>query len=133
MMNKNINTSYHQGDRKTTLKGGGNPQKIIWDQIETSVRRYIQAFIEEILEAEIKEKLKADPYERTEDRLGYRNGHYQRSLGSRYGEIEDINIPRLRKGRYQYQAFNHWQRRTRHLEHFWKEYQLVSYPVSPEI
>lgn len=40
----------------------------------------------------------AGRYERREDRQGYRHGHYRRRLLTRYGEIEDLAVPRTEAG-----------------------------------
>jgi putative transposase len=43
--------------------------------------------------------LGADRYERTEERLGYRNGHRSRRLTTHVGDI-DLRIPKLRSGSF---------------------------------
>nr|WP_231605175.1 transposase [Synechococcus sp. CBW1006] len=40
-----------------------------------------------------------DRHERTEERLGYRNGHRPRSLTTQVGDI-DLLIPKLRAGSF---------------------------------
>jgi len=55
--------------------------------------------IEELMEADVTERLGAGPHERTPERLGQRNGHRPRLFDSRVGAL-DLAIPKLRSGSY---------------------------------
>jgi transposase-like protein len=55
--------------------------------------------IEELMEADVTERLGAGPHERTPERLGQRNGHRPRPFDSRVGALE-LAIPKLRSGSY---------------------------------
>lgn len=55
--------------------------------------------IEELVEADVTERLGAGPHERTPERLGQRNGHRARLFDSRAGSLE-LAIPKLRTGSY---------------------------------
>ena len=55
----------------------------------------VRAVLQEVLEAEMTEALGAAKGERVEGRLGYRSGHYSRSLVTRIGKIE-LRIPQDR-------------------------------------
>jgi transposase-like protein len=63
------------------------------------VREALRWAIEELMEAEVTERLGASPHERTPDRLGQRNGHRPRLFDSRAGAL-DLAIPKLRTGSY---------------------------------
>jgi putative transposase len=63
------------------------------------VREALGWAIEELMEAEVTERLGAGPHERTPDRVGQRNGHRPRLLDSRAGALE-LAIPKLRTGSY---------------------------------
>ncbi|MBB3661066.1 hypothetical protein FHX15_006341 [Rhizobium sp. BK650] len=52
------------------------------------LREVIRAVMQEVLEAEMDEALGAGKSERTPDRLGYRSGHYGRTLITRVGKLE---------------------------------------------
>jgi putative transposase len=65
--------------------------------------------IEEVLEAEMSEALQARPGERTETRLGYRAGYYNRVLISRIGKLE-LRVPRDREGRFSTELFERYSR-----------------------
>ena len=53
--------------------------------------------------------LGAEPGERTEERLGYRAGHYPRTLVTRVGKLE-LRVPRDRDGRFSTELFERYQR-----------------------
>jgi putative transposase len=55
----------------------------------------LQLLLNEAMEIERSEYLKAGPYERTEDRRGYGNGFKAKRIKSRLGELE-LRIPKVR-------------------------------------
>ena len=57
----------------------------------------LQDSLNSILKAESTEQLKAEPYERTEERTGSRNGYRDRSLTTRIGQIT-LKVPKHRDG-----------------------------------
>jgi hypothetical protein len=68
------------------------------------LRATVRAAIEAALEAEMTEALGAEKGERTESRLGYRSGYYQRSLITRVGTLE-LRVPQDRAGRFSTESF----------------------------
>jgi putative transposase len=73
------------------------------------LRAAVKAAIESALEAEMTETLGAAKGERTETRLGYRAGYYQRSLITRVGTLE-LRVPQDRAGRFSTELFERYQR-----------------------
>ncbi len=69
----------------------------------------LEPILNQILQAEMTEHLKAKPGEQTDDRRGYRNGTYQRKLTTRVGTIE-LEVPRDREGSFQTALFQRYQR-----------------------
>src|SRR4051794_23098443 len=55
------------------------------------------------------EALQAEKSERTTGRLGYRSGHYGRTLVTRVGKIE-LRVPQDRQGRFRTEVFERYQR-----------------------
>lgn len=55
--------------------------------------------IEELMEADVTERLGAAPYERSLERTAYRNGHRPRDFETRAGTLT-LAIPKLRSGSY---------------------------------
>ena len=53
----------------------------------------LQASLNRILQAESSEQLKAEPYERSEEHTGCRNGSRERELNTRIGRIT-LKVPR---------------------------------------
>jgi transposase-like protein len=60
------------------------------------VRVLVRTALQEVLEAEMSETLGAAKGERTPGRLGYRAGHYGRTLVTRVGKLE-LRVPQDRE------------------------------------
>jgi len=69
----------------------------------------LEPVLNQVLQAEMTEHLKAKPGEQTDDRRGYRNGTYGRKLTTRVGTIE-LEVPRDREGTFQTALFQRYQR-----------------------
>jgi putative transposase len=93
-----------------------NFQEIIWSKIALSIKGFIKSLIENLLEDQLTEVLGADRYERNKKRKAYRGGHYQRSLLTKYGLIEDIRVPRKEKGGMEFSVFDRYERRRRDVD-----------------
>jgi transposase-like protein len=93
-----------------------NLQEIIWSKIASGVKSFIKTFIENLLEDELTATLGADRYERSKKRRGYRNGHYPRELLTKFGLIEDIQVPRMDKGGMAFTVFDRYERRRRDVD-----------------
>ena len=93
-----------------------NFQEIIWNKIALSIKGFIKSLIENLLEDQLTEVLGADRYERIKTRKAYRGGHYQRSLLTKYGLIEDIRVPRKEKGGIEFSVFDRYERRRRDVD-----------------
>lgn len=52
---------------------------------DDGLARLVEDIVNQILDAQAAEQLKAKPYERTEERQGYRNGYREKLLKSRIG------------------------------------------------
>jgi len=65
--------------------------------------------LNQVLDAEMTEHLRAAPHEQTERRQGYRNGSYTRQLTTRVGTL-DLEVPRDREGTFQTSLFDRYQR-----------------------
>jgi putative transposase len=73
------------------------------------LRPLVQGVLQELLEAEMSEALGAEKGERTPARLGYRAGHYPRTLVTRVGKLE-LRVPQDRAGRFSTELFERYQR-----------------------
>lgn len=75
------------------------------DFLRTMVERLCQSLMEE----EITEFLQADPYERSDERQGYRNGYKPRTITTRVGDIV-LSVPQDREGNFSTKLFERYQR-----------------------
>jgi putative transposase len=78
------------------------------------VRTLMRTALQEVLEAEMTETVGAAKGERTDGRLGYRAGHYGRTLVTRVGKLE-LRVPQDREGRFSTELFERYQRSERAL------------------
>jgi len=69
----------------------------------------VEQVVQQILEAQVSDHLQADPYERTGERQGYRNGFKPRSLVTRVGTLE-LRVPQVREGTFSTELFARFQR-----------------------
>lgn len=84
---------------------------LLQEQIRLSIRK---TFID-ILEEEVATFLQAGKYQHSAKRTDHRNGHYTRDLVTSSGKIEDLPVPRTRKG-FQTKVFKRYQRRQAELD-----------------
>jgi putative transposase len=73
------------------------------------LKTIIEQTVQQVLEAEMEEALQAAKGERSEQRLGYRSGYYNRTLVTRVGKIE-LRVPQDRQGRFRTEVFERYQR-----------------------
>ncbi|MFG1520265.1 MAG: transposase, partial [Thermoplasmataceae archaeon] len=71
-------------------------------KISEIVRSTVKEFMESLLKGEIQVFL--------EEKEGQRNGYYERDLGTRYGKINDLKVPRDRENEFQTALFDRYQR-----------------------
>ena len=70
--------------------------------ISEIVRSTVKEFMESLLKGEIQAFL--------EQNNGQRNGYYERDIGTRYGKIDDLRVPRDRDNEFQTALFDRYQR-----------------------
>lgn len=93
-----------------------NLHEVIWSKIASGVRKFIKGFIENLLTEELTARVGAGRYERSSKRQGYRNGHYLRSLLTKFGLVEDIRVPRLDQGGLEFTVLNRYEHRRRDVD-----------------
>lgn len=87
-----------------------------WGDINERTLNMVKLILESSLEEELLAMLQASRYQRTEVRQGYRNGHYEKSLFTRFGEIKAVRVPRARE-RYESKILPRYQRRQDSVNH----------------
>lgn len=78
-------------------------------QGDAGVARLLEAVFNQILQTQVTEQLQAAPYERSEQRQGYRNGTYPHTLTTRVGRLT-LRVPRIRGGSFSTDLFLRYQR-----------------------
>lgn len=81
----------------------------------SEVREAVRFALAVVLEEEVTALVGALPFERSPLRSDQRNGHYQRDLGTSVGLIEQLPVPRTRRG-YRTQLFERYARRTQEVD-----------------
>jgi len=71
--------------------------------------KLIESVLNQVLEAQVSESLQAEPYERNDERAGYRNGYRTRQLYTRVGPIS-LRVPQTRNGAFSTEIFKRYQR-----------------------
>jgi putative transposase len=79
------------------------------DSKDDGVAKLLESVLNQILKAQVTEQLEAEPYERTEERKGYRNGFYPHRMTTRVGTIT-LRVPRIRGGKFSTELFARYQR-----------------------
>lgn len=82
-----------------------------WGDTKEDTQQFIKRLLESTMDEEIIAQLQAARYQRSGNRLGYRNGHRKRSLLTEYGLLDNIKVPRDREGIYQPGVLVRYQRR----------------------
>jgi transposase-like protein len=73
------------------------------------VGRLLEAVLNQVLNAQVTEQLQVAPYERSEQRQGYRNGYKPRQLTTRVGALT-LLVPQVREGQFSTELFARYQR-----------------------
>ena len=76
---------------------------------DEGVAKLLESVLNQVLEAQVTEHLKAQPYERTDERVGHRNGYREREMKTRVGTLE-LRVPRVRAGSFSTELFERYQR-----------------------
>lgn len=78
--------------------------------LKTQARMGLRVLLEQVMNEELDQLLGVGWGEHSPDRKGYRNGFYQRDLGTTEGVIEDLKVPRDREGQFHTQVFERYAR-----------------------
>lgn len=92
--------------QQSTPAGGARPQLGVDPD---ALRQLIEEVVQTMLEREFAQCLGAEPYERTADRQGVRNGTRARTLVTRVGRLT-LRVPRDRAGLFEPTVFARYQR-----------------------
>lgn len=76
---------------------------------DEGMAKLLESVVNQVLHAQVTEQLKAAPFERSEERLGYRNGYRAREMKTRVGTLE-LRVPRVRSVSFSTELFERYQR-----------------------
>jgi len=74
-----------------------------------AMARLLEQVLDQVLQAQVTEALQAKPFERTEERQGYRNGFKPRTMTTRVGRLV-LSVPQVRDGKFSPELFSRFQR-----------------------
>ena len=74
-----------------------------------AVAKLLEAVLNQVLDAQARDQIGAEPYERTEGRVAYRNGYRPRQLYTRVGQLT-LRVPQFRDGQFSTEIFSRYQR-----------------------
>lgn len=90
-------------------------QTTFQELLQEKLREAVRFTLASVLDEEVEAYIRAGRYERNEQRRDQRNGSYTRNLGTTMGVVEDLSVPRTRKG-FRTQVFQSYKRRQKELD-----------------
>ena len=90
-------------------------EEAIKGQLKELVRGSVEETLNGLLEAEAAKLTQAARYERSEERQGYRSGHYSRNLTTTSGDVT-LNVPRLKGITFETAIIERYRRRESSVE-----------------
>ena len=94
-----VKLSYHTKSTKEAMTMSDNIIQLNEDLIKHDLKDLVRSSVEETLNAlldhEADELVNASKYERTENRNGYRSGHYERNFTTTAGDVK-LKVPKLK-------------------------------------
>ncbi len=88
---------------------------VIKQELKELVRNSVEETLNNLLDQEAAELTKAERYERTEERQGYRSGHYERNLTTTSGNVK-LKMPKLKGIAFETAIIERYRRRESSVE-----------------
>lgn len=85
-------------------------EDLIKNNLKDLVRNSVEETLNALLDHEADELVRADKYERTGERKGYRSGHYERNFGTTSGEVR-LRVPKLKGIQFETAIIERYKRR----------------------
>jgi len=101
--------------QKNHTQDTNESQETFEEMLRERLQQAVRTALISVLEEEVEVFIGAMRYEYSERRRDYRNGHYTRSLGTSLGRIDDLPVPRTRRG-YHTKVFERYHRRKAELD-----------------
>ena len=90
-------------------------EEVVKGEIRDLVRKSVEETLNEMLDAEAEELVGASKYERSEEREGYRSGHYSRNFTTTSGDVK-LRIPKLKGVQFDTAIIERYKRRECSIE-----------------
>lgn len=90
-------------------------EDIIKSELKELVRNSVEETLNSLLEQEAQQLTHAARYERSEERQGYRSGHYNRNLTTTSGEVT-LKMPKLKGVSFETAIIERYRRRESSVE-----------------
>jgi len=90
-------------------------EEIIKTELKELVRSSVEETLNKLLEAEADQLTNAGRYERSDDRQGYRSGHYNRNLSTTSGDVT-LKMPKLKGIQFETSIIDRYRRRESSVE-----------------
>lgn len=90
-------------------------EEIIKSELKELVRSSVEETLNGMLDAEAEQLTNAAKYERSEERQGYRSGHYSRNLTTTSGDVT-LNVPKLKGIPFETAIIERYRRRESSVE-----------------
>jgi len=90
-------------------------QEIIHNELKDLVRNSVEETLNALLDNEAEQLVNAGKYERSEERQGYRSGHYKRNFQTSAGEVE-LKVPKLKGVPFETAIIERYRRRESSVE-----------------
>jgi transposase-like protein len=85
-------------------------QREFHQHLQKEAREVMRGFLQSVMREELDAFIGCQWGEHSPQRKGYRNGYYQRDLGTTSGPIEGLKVPRDRAGEFQTEVFERYHR-----------------------
>ena len=103
-------------------------EELIKNNLKELVRDSVEETLNALLDHEADELVKAEKYERTEGRQGYRSGHYDRNFTTTPGDVT-LHVPNLKGIPFETAIIERYRRRETSIEEALIEMYLASVSV----
>ncbi len=115
-VSKKKSTTLEVKPSTSTLSGPLPAQDQFQQHLRQEARGVMRVFLQSVMREELDALIGCQWGEHSPERAGYRNGYYQRDLGTTTGPIEALKVPRNRAGQFQTQVFENYHRYSPQVE-----------------
>jgi transposase-like protein len=104
-----VTKPFYQEKRMSQYQITLNEQQLALLFQNDALQPLLESVLNQVLQAQVSEQLNAQPYERTDERQGYRNGTRERAFTTRVGTLQ-LQVPKLRAGTFTPDLFDRYAR-----------------------